>query len=42
VVRRWALLAVALLAICPAAIGAARVAAPENLALLWSWPRWYW
>ncbi|HWN33166.1 MAG TPA: hypothetical protein VNP03_10485 [Pseudonocardia sp.] len=36
VVRRWALLAVALLAICPAAIGAARVAAPENLALLWS------
>ena len=36
VVRRWALLAVALLAICPAAIGAARVAAPENLALLWA------
>jgi hypothetical protein len=36
VVRRWGLLAVALLAICPAAIGAARVAAPENLALLWS------
>jgi hypothetical protein len=36
VVRRWAMLAVALLAICPAAIGAARVAAPENLALLWA------
>jgi hypothetical protein len=32
----WAVVAVALLALCPAAIGAGRVAAPENLALLWS------
>lgn len=33
--RRWALVAVALLAVCPAAIGTARTAAPENLALVW-------
>ena len=34
--RRWALVAVALLAVCPAAIGTARTAAPENLALVWA------
>jgi hypothetical protein len=33
---RWSVVAVALLALCPAAIGTARVAAPESLALLWS------
>jgi hypothetical protein len=34
--RRWATVAVALLAICPAAVGASRVVAPENLATLWA------
>ena len=34
--RHWSLLAPALLAVCPAAIASARIAAPENVAALWA------